>query len=98
MPVPEAAVHEDAGTIPGQDDVGGARKSLLVDAVPVPEAEQLLAQLHLRLGVTGPVVRHTDVALGRGGGIGHISDLLSFEYLAFYAGVRVYDFPAEVNI
>lgn len=28
----------------------------------------------------------------------HVSVLLSFEYPALYAGVRVYNFPAEMNI
>ncbi len=52
VPMPETAVDEDAGAVLRQDDVRGAGETLLVDTKPVPEHEQLLAQLNLRLRVT----------------------------------------------
>lgn len=51
VPVPEAAVDEDAGAVLRQHDVRGAGETFLVDPIPIPKSEQLLAQLHLRFGV-----------------------------------------------
>lgn len=96
--MPEASVHEYARPVLRQDDVRRAGEAFFVDAIPVSEPEQLLAQLHFWLGVSGPDVRHAGVALRRREDVGHDSVLLSIEYLAFYAGLWVYDFPAEVNI
>lgn len=66
VPVPEAAVDEDACAVLRQDNVRGAGEALFVNAIPISESEQLLAQLHLRLRIARPVVRHALVTLGRG--------------------------------
>ena len=56
VPVPEAAVDEDACAVLRQDNVRGAGETFLVDAIPISESEQLLTQLHLRLSVLRPNV------------------------------------------
>lgn len=98
VPVPKAAVYKYACAILRQHDVGGAGESFLVDTVPIPEPEQFLAQFNFRFSIDGADVRHAGVALGRREEVGHDSVLLNIEYSAFYAGVRVWHFPAEVNI
>ena len=98
MPVPEASVYEDARAVLCQDEVGGTGETFLGDAISVSKPKQCLAQLYFRLGVTGPDVRHAGVALRRRDGVGHDSVLLSFVYSAFYAGLRVWHFPAEMNV
>lgn len=58
MPVPEAAVDEDGGTILGQHDIWLTWKTADVDAEPVPKPMEQAANGNLRLGILGAKARH----------------------------------------
>lgn len=70
MAVPKTSIHEYATAVFCQNDIGFPGEALDVEAVPVSESEQFLAQPDFRLGVVRPDMRHTVVTLLRGQGVG----------------------------
>lgn len=73
MLVPEASVHEDAGVVAPQHDVGPSRQSSVVEPVAEPVAPEELAYHHLRLRVLAVDGRHVAVTLLGSHGGGHIT-------------------------
>lgn len=71
MAVPEAAVDEDDGAVLGEDDVGGAGESAVVEPVAVAPSPQFAPDGPLRGRVPGTDVGHTVVPLGGGHRVGH---------------------------
>ena len=69
--VPETAVDEDHGAVFPQNDVGSAGDVLHVQAVAVAVLPQPFADEDFRLGVFAADVRHVQVTLSRGEGVGH---------------------------
>ncbi len=63
VPMPKAAVDEDAGAESHDGDVGGTWQSLGVDSVAEAMAEQETAHEHLRSGVLRPDSAHAVASL-----------------------------------
>ena len=71
MPVPEAPVHEDAGAILRQDDVGRPWQHAHVHPEPEPSPMQPPTHLQLRRGVLAVDAGHVVGALEGSEGGGH---------------------------
>ena len=73
MAVPEAAVDEDDGAVLGQDEVGGAGETLVIEPVPVALVPQCVPDSPLRTGVLGVDLRHYLVSLLWGHSVRHVT-------------------------
>ena len=71
--VPEAAVDEDDGAVLGQDEVGGAGETFVIEPVPVALAPQCIPDGPLRGRVFGVDLRHYLVSLFRGHSVRHVT-------------------------
>lgn len=71
MPVPEASVHEDNGSVFREHYIGGSRKLLVVQTVVEFVRMEELSDGDLRLGVFAAYFRHIGGALFRCQFVGH---------------------------
>ena len=71
MSVPEAAVHENDAAVSAEHDVRSPWQLTHVRPVAVAPAPQLTPQLHLGTCVLAADVRHAEMALLQGEGVGH---------------------------
>lgn len=63
MAVPETAVHEDAGAVFAQDDIGFAGQAVVVEAIAEAMMPQVATDDHLGFGVLALDRRHIGVPL-----------------------------------
>ena len=63
MPMPEAAVHQDDGAVPGENQVRSTRKFAVLQTVAKPARMQSLAYEHLWLGVSPTDAAHVEPPL-----------------------------------
>ncbi len=52
MPMPEATIYKDYGTIPGKRHIGSSRKTLRMESIAESTGVQSLANCNLRLCVS----------------------------------------------
>lgn len=71
--MPEAAVHEDHGTRPGEHQVRCARQLAIVKPVAKPQSMEPAPDDHLGLRIRGPNARHAQATLFRSERVGQRS-------------------------
>lgn len=72
MGMPKAAMHEDHGPVPRQNQIWPPRQRAIVEPVPQPPCVQIATDHQLGSRVGSAYSPHSITALFRGKGIGHV--------------------------
>lgn len=84
MSMPEASIHQNAGTILSEHNIRFSRQPWMIEPIPESPSPQELPDKNLRFGILALDCRHVMVALFYGHSIWHTL------YLLFARGVLVY--------
>ena len=89
MSMPEASIHQNAGTILSEHNIRFSRQPWMIEPIPESPSPQELPDKNLRFGILASDCRHVMVALFYGHFIWHAL------YLLFARGVLVYGLLQE---